>query len=220
MVWRRSLILGWLAVARVAWADAEEVSLHLEAGPTILRGEAPRFSSDTSTRPGGAGSVRLTYGLTDLLAAEVALGTAIAEAFEYANQDGGEGLGMGTSHFDLRAVRATVGVSARFGARWIPTATVAAGYQQRFLTGGAFIDGERVLVDYLSTETASDLLVMASVGLEYRIDRHFMVGLSAQVVHAFALGGPAYDGVEIPLRVSYSWYPGWFKRQTRERLDD
>jgi hypothetical protein len=134
-------------------------------------------------------------------------------------QDGGD-LGVGTSHFDLRALRVTGGMTARFGARWIPTATVAAGYQHRLLTGGMLIDDERVLVDYLPTESSSDLLVMAGVGLEYRIDRHFIVGLSAQLVHAFALGGKAFDGVEIPLRVSYSWYPGWFKKQTRERLDD
>ena len=217
--WTWILVLGWLGVAGVARADSEEVTLHVEAGPAMVRGEAPVFSSDVTTRPGGAGSVRLTYGLTDLFAAEVSLGGAAAEALEYSMQDGGD-LGVGTSHFDLRALRVTAGMTARFGARWIPTATVAAGYQHRLLTGGMLIDDERVLVDYLPTESSSDLLVMAGVGLEYRIDRHFIVGLSAQLVHAFALGGKAFDGVEIPMRVSYSWYPGWFKKQTRERLDD
>ena len=109
----------------------------------MMRGETPVFSSDTATRPGGAGGVRLTYGLTDRFAAEVAFGTAIAEALEYPMQDGGQELGAGTTHYDLRAMRATAGMTARFGAKWIPTATLAAGYQHRWLTGGAFSDEGR-----------------------------------------------------------------------------
>jgi hypothetical protein len=219
---RLAVAASWcvLLVGALAYADAEEATLNVEGGVAVFRGETPVFSSDTTTRPGGAGGVRLTYGLTDLLAAEVGVGTAIGAAFEYRDQDGGEMLGRGTSHYDLRAVRATAGVTARFGARWIPTANLALGYQHRSLTGGAFIDENRVLIDEIPGDSSSDLLVCAGVGLEYRIDRRFLVGVSAQLVHAFALGGPAFDAVEVPVRVSYAWYPGWFRSTSVERLDD
>jgi hypothetical protein len=210
--------LAVLLVPAIAAADAEEASLILEGGPGVVRGTSPVYGSAATMRPGGGGGVRLTYGLTDRFTAEAAVGTGIAEAFEYDQQE--TEYGMAIVHHDLRAVRAMVGASARFGARWIPTVTAAVGYQHRFLTGGAVINEQRRQLGVFGDESANDILVLAGVGLDYRINRHLVVGISAQVVHAFAIGGPSFDAVEIPIRISYSWYPGWFRKQYTERLDD
>jgi hypothetical protein len=200
-------------------ADAEEASVILEGGPALFRGMTPVYTSATTTRPGGSGGVRVTYGLTDLFTADLAVATGIAEALEYEQQDTSD-FGMGTLHHDLRAVRATAGATMRFGARWIPTASLAAGYQHRLLTGGAVIDEQRSQIGTFADQSASDILVVAGVGLDYRLGRHLIVGISAHAVHAFAIGGASFDALEIPIRVSYSWYPGWFRKQGMERLDD
>jgi hypothetical protein len=176
------------------------------------------YTSAATTRAGGSGGVRLTYGLSDLFTADLSVGTAIVEALEYEEQE--TAFGMGTIHHDLRAMRVTAGATARFGARWIPTATVAVGYQHRILTGGAVIDEGRRQLGTFEDKSGDDILALAGVGLDYRIGRHLIVGLSAQAVHAFALGGASFDAIEIPIHVSYSWYPGWFRRQYTERLDD
>lgn len=214
-------LLAFLAAAAasdVAWADAEEATLAAEGGPSFIRGSSPEYTSATTTRPGGSGGVRLTYGLSDLLAADLSVGTAIAEALEYDEQD--TAYGRGTIHHDLRALRVMTGATARFGARWIPTASVAVGYQHRLLTGGAVIDEGRRQLGTFDDEAGNDLLVSAGVGLDYRLGRHLVIGLSAQAIHAFAINGSSFDSFEVPLRVSYSWYPGWFRKQYTERLDD
>jgi hypothetical protein len=204
--------------AEVVWADAEEATLAVEGGPSMFRGTAPMYTSAPTTRPGGSGGVALTYGLSDLLTADVSVGTAIAEALEYERQD--TEFGVGTIHHDLRALRVSVGGTARFGARWIPTVSVAVGYQHRFLTGGAVIDDGRRQLGPFGDKSGDDILAMAGVGLDYRLGRHMVVGVSARAIHAFAIGGSSFDGLEIPIRVSYSWYPGWFRPQYTERLDD
>jgi hypothetical protein len=199
-------------------ADDEEATLAVEGGPAFFRGTTPVYSSATTSRPGGGGSIRLTYGISDLLATDLSFGTGIAQAFEYEDQD--TEFGDGTIHHDLRAVRAMAGATLRFGARWIPTASLALGYQHRFLTGGSVITPERVQVGTFASESQSDILVLAGVGLDYRLGRHLVVGVGAQLAHAFSLGGGSFDAIEIPIRFSYSWYPGWFRRQHTERLDD
>jgi hypothetical protein len=214
-------VLAAALAPSVAFADAEEATLVGEAGLAMVRGTSPVYTDAATTRPGAAGGVRLTYGLSDLLTADVAFGAAVIEALEYAEQDTEFGMGT-TIHHDLRAMRATVGATARFGARWIPTASLAVGYQHRFLTGGSVINDpeQRRQLGVFDDESANDILVLAGIGLEYRLSRHLLVGVSAQVVHAFAIGGASFDAVEVPIHVSYSWYPGWFRRQYTERLDD
>lgn len=76
------------------------------------------------------------------------------------------------------------------------------------------------MVGGIADEQTSDLIVAAGAGLDVRLGRRLAIGVAVQVTHAFPLSGGSFDSIEIPVRISYHWYPGWFRRLWVERLDD
>lgn len=223
MTARCLLFLCVLAVPGRALADADEATLAFDAGPALFISQAPVYSSARSSRPGVGAGLRLGYGLSDLLELDLAVSGSLFEGVEYADQpvdDPRVTNGVATIHHDHRGVRALAGMTARFGARLIPTVAVAVGYQQRVVSGGQLLDAGRNTMGPFDDAWASDLLVSAAVGLDLRLGRHLIIGVAAQVTHSFPLSGAGFDALELPIRISYQWYPGWFQRHDIERLDD
>lgn len=217
------LLLTFPATAR---ADAEEATLTVDGGPVLIRTQAPAHSTERATRPGGHAGVRLAYGLTDTFTIDLAVAGSLAEGVEYRDQelaDPPPSVTRATIHHNHRAVRALAGVTARLGVRIIPTVSLGVGYQHRFTTGGVLLEEGRsppIMVDSVPDTQNAELLVAAGVGLDLRLGRRLALGVSAQVTHAFALSGGGFDALEIPVRLTYHWYPGWFRRRGIERLDD
>jgi hypothetical protein len=200
-------VLPLLVIAgasRVAHADERELALHAEAGPAVLLVEDAQDRGSSGTAPAGRLSIRGSYGLTDHLAIEADLGFVAAIGAEYADQMfAGR---TGTLAQDERALRVTVGGTWRLGVRWIPTLTAHVGYQHRWIVGACIEENGSCVSDTIPTRSLNDLVVTAGLGLDYRINARWVVGLSAQVTHAFNLDGNAFESIEIPLAAGYYWY--------------
>ena len=202
----RPLALLALLLPGTALADAEEASIDVELGPTLVRAGAATGDLH-GTAPGARLGVHATYGLYDTLALEAALGATTGTEVTYEGFRTDTGL-VGTAHNRHSTVRATLGATFRFGTVYIPTLSITAGYQHRFIAAGAVTNDTGSDVATAAGGAANDLLLGGGVGFDVRLDRHWIVGVSVQAVHAFSDGG-AFDAIEVPLRLAYSWYPRW-----------
>jgi len=191
----------------LALADEYEASVHLEGGPAAMRLEGPLDDGVTAGVVGARVGARATYGLTHTWAAEATLGALIGKGAEFEDQEL-PSEGRGTAIKDPRAVRFTAGVTARLGVRFIPTLTAHIGIQQTFLSGGYSLAGGGA-VAALSDRSSTDLLAVVGAGLDYRVNARWIAGVSAQLVHAVSLSGNSYDAFEVPIHLSYYWYPRW-----------
>lgn len=110
---------------------------------------------------------------------------------------------------ETSGVRATAGATARLGVAWIPTLTGFLGYQHRWLHERTLRDRVGVVTQPLSSQQANDLILGVGAGFDYRLNAHWIIGISVQVLHAFALDGSSFNSVEVPVMASYYWYPRW-----------
>lgn len=199
------LALAALAPGEVS-ADEDELSVHLETGPALTWVEDARDAGAMGTMPGGRFGFRVTYGLSDLVAAEVILGGIVGGDVAFPNQPLETGQ-RATLHQREQAVRATAGVTARFGVEYIPTFTAHLGYQLRRLPEGFFADDRGLSIGATPARRLHDLVVLFGAGLDYRIDAHWICGTSVQLVQVVAPATNRFTAVELPLHVSYYFYP-------------
>ncbi len=213
---RVALGLVVVLASATAAADDEEAYVIVDAGPAVLNVGHVHGGDQTATVAGAAANARVAYGLSDVLALEVAFGGMVGLNAEYHDVP----MAGGDIHFfqDVVGFRTTVGASARFGARWVPTVSLHAGYQQRMLVNAMKHDGQ-FQQGALPSATQHELVTLGSVGLELRLDRHWHVGISAQA--ALGVGAESgFLGVEVPLRLGYAWYPGLFRSAHVTRFED
>lgn len=200
-----------------ARAEDEEAILSLDLGPSILRVGYVGDPARPATVAGGGGTVRAAYGLSDLVALEVAVGGVVALNAEHRGVMTDDGpLNV---YQDIAALRATAGAALRFGARLVPTLSLHAGYQRRVGMNAVLFDDNHLLRGALPGATANELIGVAAAGLELLLDRHWHVGLSAQAVVAVG-AETSFLAVEIPLRVSYAFYPRLFRSMRLIRFED
>jgi hypothetical protein len=203
-----------------ASADESEASFMLEGGPAFLRVQELHDVGSPTTILGAGGAMALTYGLSDLVSLDLSVGGAMAKNAEYRDVMIDETT-RGNVIQDALSLRAMTGITLRFGARWIPTLGVHVGYQRHMLSNAVLWRDPDVLLDgNLPNRSENDLLAAGSVGLEYRLDRHWLVGLSAQLTYGYGLGGNTLVALELPFRVTYSFYPGWFRSTRITRFED
>jgi hypothetical protein len=209
---RRALALIALLLPAVVHADAEELTLALEAGGGLLRvGDYSERGASTQA-PAGRAGLRAGYGLSDTLQIELAAAAVLAPHAEFPNQQlpPPNSIRATQEHAEL-AVRGTTGIALRFGAQFVPTLRLFGGFQQRFLYGADFYDpASGSAFQKLPGKSQSDVLVGAALGFEVRLSAHWLLGLSVELVHAFPLAGGAYDAVEVPMALTYATYPRWF----------
>jgi hypothetical protein len=210
-----ALLLALAAPTR-AWADESELALSLEGGIGFMNVEDIENASATATGVGGTGMVQGSYGLTDLFALDLGVGGGFVYTAEFHDQT--TALGEGNKLHHVRALRVLTGVSARFGARLIPTAGLHVGYQHRWLTDGALFNDQSHRLGSFPDQSANDLLAAASVGLDYRINRHWLVGFAVQATYAVGTEN-SFASLEIPVRVTYAWYPGFLRSDRIVRFE-
>jgi hypothetical protein len=195
-----------LLSAASAWADAEEASLDLSVGPALLRVESIEDTGEVTLIPGLRASTRFTYGLTDHLAFELGATGVLANGAQFDSTFAGN---PARATHDERVLRGTFGLTYRGGVRAIPTVTLLAGYQHRWLTGAGFLNDQGSLIGPLANQSSNDLVVGLGLGIDLRLGRHLIIGLSLQAVYAFSLDGRGYSALELPVSVAHYWYPEW-----------
>jgi outer membrane protein W len=196
-----------------AVADDAEGSFHLELSPRLARTEDARERDDFATLPGLALGVRGSYGLTDHLAAEVTIGGSFGFGTTLHDQRTDTGV-LADLRQNEHAAFATAGLTARLGVRFVPTLTLQAGYQHRFLPDADFIDpatGFDLQMPVLA-HGRDDLLVVAGVGFDYRIDKHWIIGVQVRATYALPVGDDEYRAIDLPIHIAYYSYPEmWFR---------
>jgi hypothetical protein len=195
-------------------ADESEASFHVELAPVALRTGAseadhllPSPGENRDTIPAARLSIRGTWGLSDTWAFEIGVGGLVGDRVTVP----GPAIPGGGSEYRERpiALRATTGLTARLGVRWIPTVTAFAGYQLRISTAREQLTAGGTMFSAFADDATSDLLVGIGVGLDYRFGARWVGGVSVQAIHAFPIGDQPYDAIEIPIWLGYYWYPRW-----------
>jgi hypothetical protein len=204
---------GLLGSAPV-WADADEASAH--AG--LLMGAA---APDThSLGPGDAVpaaglSGRLTYATSDWYAFEVAM--EFEHSIGMVRFDGpplitypGSDHERGEGDSFVRRMdwfRTEAGISARLGVRWIPTFYAGLGVQvQRAYQATEFNQGR--ILPGPGREVALDVAGVAGVGLDYRLDEHWVVGAGVRARRSLSWSWRDSYAASVAMHVGYYWYPG------------
>jgi hypothetical protein len=223
VTWLRALIaaLALLSLALPCRADESEASLVLEAGPAFLNVQEPHDNPATTTVPGAGLTLGASYGVTDLLALDLAVGGALAPNAEYRDQPiPATPATRGNVIQDAACVRALVGFTLRFGARLIPTLGAHFGYQHHMLSNALLFNERDVALRALPDRSLDDLVATGSLGLDVRLNRHWLVGLAAQLSYGLGLSGNQLIAIEVPVRLTYSFYPGWFRSMRVARFED
>jgi len=206
----RSIIVVAALIATTAAARADEDEMSVEAH--VIAGAARVGEEGThqvASVPVAGVTGELNYGIRDWLA----LGGELA----YAQ--------TGAAHFDMvpvvlrgvpepaagldrsaRLARAIVGGTLRLGVRVVPTIFVGAGAALRMRPGATYTPTGDVPDDHAASTTI-DLVIASRVGLDYRINRRWLVGLWAGAIAAVPFGAPSFQSAEGGLRVEYAWYP-------------
>lgn len=213
--------LGALAVglglvtlgASTARADRREASLHAHAVAGLATAGDAAAAEDGSAPLGGL-AVRASYATHNAFQYDAAL-TLLAT--------GGAGFPSttftppgrppltGAYTVATQLARLDGGVTLRPGVVWIPTVRLAAGVQARrsggpvVESGGMSVSGEALTGR--GSDLGVDVVGVATVGLDHRIDRRLIVGAAVGASYAVPLGGEAFRTLEVTLHVSRYWYP-------------
>lgn len=196
------------ALPRGARADAREASLfaHALAGWAAL-GD-PAAPGQTRALPVAGTAVRFTYATHDVFAyeAELALArTAAVARFPDVMFAGFRG--------DLARVsylgRAQAGVRLRLGARFVPTLHLAAGVQAHAAGDARLLLPGDIVMPGPAPALRWAPVASAGLGLDYRIDAHWVAGASITALTALAPGDTGFRSIEGGAHVSYFWYPHW-----------
>ena len=215
---RRLAILAVLLMSAVVRADDEEAYLGFEVGPALARSGQSYGEGGTSGNAAGAsGTLVLAYGLTDTWTLDLAVGS---QAVFNSRHDDVMLNGIPRNIFtDVVTARTTAGISARLGARVIPTLGLRAGYQHRILRNAVQFDDTHFFQGDLDPVHENELIALASLGLEIRLNRHWHLGIAAQAVAALG-GSTRYLAFEAPVRLSYAWYPRLFRSMRTVRFGE
>ncbi|MEZ4400199.1 MAG: hypothetical protein R3B06_09280 [Kofleriaceae bacterium] len=112
-----------------------------------------------------------------------------------------------------QAVRLDAGATVRLGVRWIPTVRVAAGVQavrraspavsyQGVVFSGATDTGQ-------ASSLSANVIATATAGLDYRVNRRWIVGAAIGGVAAIPGLGEAWRTFDGTVHAAYYWYPRW-----------
>jgi hypothetical protein len=186
-----------------ARADAEEVSLHLEAaGGLALVGDRMAPEQAASAALGGLG-LRGTYATHDWFAFDLAAAYLQTGTVEYRMVESGSGSAGLLREFRLLQVEG--GASLRLGVRVIPILGLALGYQHRTARHGRLVR-DNIGLDSVEDAVHHDVLATARAGLDWRLNRHWIVGAAGRATQAIN-AGPEFGAIELLLHASYYWYP-------------
>ncbi len=203
------LVLG----AGAAQADRREASLHAQVvGGLATSGDASATAS--ASAPLGGLAVRASYATSNLYQYDVALSLLAAGAAAFPSttfMPPGRPAVTGPYTVATQLTRFDGGVTLRPGVVWIPTLRFAAGVQARrasspvVMSGGSQVTGEENTGR--GGELGLDVVGVATVGLDHRLNRRLIVGVAGGASYAVPLGGEAFRTFEVTAHASYYWYP-------------
>lgn len=207
------VVVAGLACPLDAHGDDDEASLHVHlVGGMARLGDDDSADGKATTAPlvGVAGRFGLATSDWFQYDAALTLATTGAASFELGMfEPPGAPPVAGPFTLSSQLARLDVGATARLGVRFIPTARLALGVQARRVSsplvtvGGADQGGVR------DADLGIDLVAVASVGFDYRINRRNIVGIALGGSYAVPLGGAAFQTVEGYVFWSRYWYPRW-----------
>lgn len=194
--------------ASPALADDDEASVHLQLVGGIARVADDAASDETSTAPLGGLEGRFSYATSDWYQFDATLTLAATGGahFELGTFDPPGPAGEISGPFDvsMQLARIDAGVTARLGVQFIPTFRIALGAQGRRTSSPSGFAGT-----VRDARLGADLVALASVGFDYRINRHTIIGLAVGGTYAVPLGGDGYQSFEGTVFWSRYWYPRW-----------
>jgi hypothetical protein len=194
-------------------ADADEVSVH--AGLTIGGAAADAQAIGSATFIPAAGvSGTLTYATSDWYAYEATLelehsiGLASFRAAPDGQAANHPSMSMDTAFVRcLGWLRGEAGISARLGVRWIPTLHAGLGVQVQRAGDTYDVHADMVLPG-LGRGVTVGLIGVVGAGLDYRVDEHWVMGMSLRARSSvLGAGGDSYGAIGLALHIGYYWYP-------------
>jgi hypothetical protein len=206
-----AMVLAWVvgnpAAAR---ADADEASV--QAGLTIVGAAADNEAIGRAELMAAAGmSGRLTYATSDWYAFEAALELEHSTGLASFTESGvGQAEDVPGETFVRRMgwLRGEAGISARLGVRWIPTFYAGLGVQAQ-LAGVASDVRQGLALPGPDNELTLGMIGAVGAGLDYRVDEHWIMGVSLRARRSAPWGGgESYSSIGFTLHVGYYWYPG------------
>jgi hypothetical protein len=105
-------------------------------------------------------------------------------------------------------LRGEAGISARLGVRWIPTFYAGLGVQVQ-LAGVARDVCRGLVLPGPGQDITVGLIGAVGAGLDYRVDEHWVMGMSLRARRSAPWGGgQSYGSIGFALHIGYYWYPG------------
>jgi hypothetical protein len=194
------------ALATEARADQDEASYHLQLVGGVARlGDDAAVDDAVAVTPLGGVAGRVSYATRDWLQYDAAATIAASGAAGFAMghftpPDAPDA--SGPFSVSAQLARVDVGATARLGVRWIPTARLAIGAQGRRTSAPDGFPGQ-----VREPSIGADLVAVASIGVDYRIDRRTIIGVSAGGSYALPLGGAGFQTMEATVFWAHYWYP-------------
>ena len=209
------VVLGALVAPTPARADRYEASVHVQPVGGVALVSDPATEATTAAPLVGLG-LRASYARSNLYQYDTQLtaATTTAAAFDSGTFTiGGDPVPPAPFSITTRLIRLDAGVTMRFGVRLVPTVRLALGVQERFCGAPVITlaDGDHVGADGRDGEAATDLYGIATVGVDYRINRRVTVGASVGGSYAVPLGASSWRTIEGSVHLAWYWYPLWFE---------
>lgn len=202
------LALGNIIGERTASADEDEASFHaqVQVGQSSIGDPEAAEITDTAAFLGvGA---RATYATSNWYAYEVhATWSQLARSARFELQDGTSVLRQ------LSWLRVDTGITARLGARFIPTLQATIGVQARF-GGDSIRDYNEWAAQADDSYVTLDLVGTLGAGFDYRFagpGDHWVLGGLVMAQRGLLSTGPQFEAKAVMLHVAYyfPWFPGY-----------
>ncbi len=196
-----------------ALADRREASLHAHFVGGMATTSDPAVSDNASSPIGGI-AVRGSYATSNLFQYDVSLSILATGAAGFPTgmfTPPGRPTVSGPFTVSTQVTRLDGGATLRFGVAWIPTLRLAAGVQGRHrgapvvTSGGVEVSGEDDTGR--GSELVLDLVGSATVGLDHRLTKRWIVGAAIGASLAVPLGGEPFRTIEGTAHAAYYWYP-------------
>ncbi len=203
--------LVMLATGR-AHADRRETSVHAHlVGGLAVTSDAA--ADDSSSAPLGGLAVRASRATSDLYQYDVSLSLLATGGASFPSTTfapPGRPQVTGPYSISSQVTRLDAGVTLRPGVVWIPTLRLALGVQGRRRGGPVVTDGSREVSgeDTLGrgAELGLDVVGLATVGLDHRINRRLIVGAAMGASLAVPVGGEDFRTLEGTVHAAFYWY--------------